>query len=152
MVVDSQAEFLDDIKEIMSYCNDVNSTIIKEKEQSERNGLVKLLENNFKEFITLTQDPKLQFRFSPFFLEISLNKLYQIINHLNNSEIIEFSFLIQDRYRPIVPERLHPEREFLIQLKERINRPQKRIMKNLKNASLDFLLSKIDESISNIDR
>jgi len=149
LVVDEKAEFKEDIREIMKYCLEINDEIKKEKNLKDFTNLIKLLETDIKGFISVAQDQDSQFRFSPFFLDISPDRMYRIINRLNNNDIIEFSFYLQHRYRPIIPDKLHPEKELLINLKYKINLPKKRKVKNLRNASLDFLVKHINESITN---
>lgn len=152
LAVDEKAEFKDDLKEIMSFCLQINNRIKKEKEAENLKDLIKKLETNIKNFVAVAQDSNSQFRFSPFFIDIPSNKMYRIINSLKNNDLIEFSFYIQNRYRPIVYEKLHPEKEYLINLRDKINLPKKRQIKNLRNASLDFLIRHIEESIGNFDK
>ena len=152
LAVDENAEFKEDILEIMKYCLEINDRIKKEKHLKDLNDLLKLLEKDIKGFISVVQDQNSQFRFSPFFLDVSPDRMYTIINRLNNNDIIEFGFYLQYRYRPIIFDKLHPEKGFLINLKDKINLPKKRKIKNLRNAALDFLVKHIDESISNFDK
>lgn len=152
LVIDEHAEFKDDLKEIMTFCIEINDRIKKEKNSNDLIDLIKLLQTNIKDFISVAQDQNSQFRFSPFFLDISTNQLLRIINRLTNNDIIEFSFYIQLRYRPIIFEKLQPEKEFLIDLKNKINLPKNRKVKNLRNASVDFLVKHIDESILNFEK
>lgn len=151
LAIDEKSEFKDDLKEIMNFCFEINDRIKKEKDTDNLKDLFNKFETNIKDFIATAQDSKLQYRFSPFWMDISIYKVYRIINHMSNNDIIEYGFYLQNRYRPIIYEKLYPEKEFLLTLRDRINGPKKRQKKNLRNASLNFLVKHIDESLSNFN-
>lgn len=150
--VDERVEFAEEIKEMISFCQGIVERIKADKALTDYKNLLKLLENNLKGFLTVAQNKNEHFRYEPFFINISLGKMYSIIYHFTNKDLIEFGFYLQDRYRPIVSDRLLTEKEFLIHLKDRINLPKSRKIKNIRNVCLDFLVEKIDESILNFNR
>lgn len=149
LALDENTEFKDDLSEIMKYCINSNKNVERANEKQNIIELEQLFENNFENFLKTTRDTQGIFKFSPFWLDISLHKVYKVINQLSNVQLTELAFYFQDRYRINIYEKLYPEKDFLIDLKNKINTPQKRKVKNLRNASLDFLIKHIDESINN---
>lgn len=149
LVLDENTEFKDDLSEIMKYCININKNVERANEKQNIVELEQLLENDFEKFLKTARDVQGSYKFSPFWLDISFHKVYLVINQLSNIQLTELAFYLQDRYRMNIYEKLYPEKDFLIDLKNKINSPQKRKVKNLRNASLDFLIKHIDESINN---
>ena len=152
LITDQNTEFKDELAEIMSYCIKINEEIQKSTEKKQSKEIEILFESDFLKFLEKVKENNEKFRFSPFWLDISIHKVYQVINQLSNNYIIELAFYFQDRYKMNIYEKLYPEKDFLINLKNKINLPKKRSIKNLRNASLDYLITLIDESIINFPK
>lgn len=152
LVIDKKTEFKEDLKEIMNYCINTNNKIEKIKDKENIKELEALFESDFLKFIEKAQEDNGKYKFTPFWLDISINKVYQVLNQLSNNNLVELAFYFQNRYRIDTYEKLYPEIDFLINLKNKINFPKKRKIKNLRNASLDFLVRHIDESINNFPK
>lgn len=152
MAIDENTEFKEDLSEVIKYCFNTNENIEKSVEEENLRDLKKLFETDFTQFLERVKNENSKYRSSPFWLDFSLHKVYLVVNKLRNCDLIELAFYFQDRYRVHIFEKLYPEKDFLINLKSKINFPQKRKTKNLRNASLDFLIKHIDECINNFPR
>jgi len=149
--ISDETEFREHITEIKEYCVTMNKKLEEKIEGENFNDLIVLLSSDIGKFIESLYDPNNQYHSKPFWTKIPINKVYQIINKLNNYDITELSFFFKERYKRYIISTLYPEKEFLFDIKEIINKPKKRKVKNLRNAALDFLISKIDESIKNFE-
>lgn len=151
MSISDETEFREHVIEIMNYCITKNKKLEEKIEANNFSNLIILLSSDIGKFIELLYDPNNQYHSKPFWTEIPINKAHHLINKLNNYDIIELSFFFKERYKRYIISTLKPEKEFLINIKEMINKPKKRKVKNLRNAALDFLVSKIEECIKNFD-
>jgi len=146
-----ETEFKEHITEIMNYCISKNKKLEENIEENNFDNLILLLSTNMEKFIESLYNPNNQYHTNPFWTKLPINKVYQIVNKLNKIDIIELSFFFKERYKRYIISTLYPEKEFLKNLQEIINRPQKRKVKNLRNAALDILIKQIEISISNFD-
>lgn len=149
--ISDETEFREHITQIMDYCITKNKKLEEKIEENNFSNLVVLLSSDIGKFIEFLYDPNNQYHSKPFWTEIPINKAYQLINKLNNYDIIELSFFFKERYKRYITSTLNPEKEFLINIREMINKPKKRKVKNLRNVALDFLISKIEECIKNFE-
>lgn len=149
--ISDETEFREHITQIMDYCITKNKKLEEKIEENNFSNLVVLLSSDIGKFIEFLYDPNNQYHSKPFWTEIPINKAYQLINKLNNYDIIELSFFFKERYKRYITSSLNPEKEFLRNIREMINKPKKRKVKNLRNAALDFLISKIEECIKNFE-
>lgn len=147
--ISDDTEFKEDVRDIMKYCLDVNNQISESQTEDKTQDLFNFMETDFDKFIELSRSRENSFRFEPFWTNLSIKKVYSRILKLSKKEIIELGFLFQDRYRRNIFESLFPEKEFLIQLKTKIEDRKSLKTKNLRNASFKFLLKHINESIEN---
>lgn len=145
LYVDEESEFRKDIEEIVHYCVKVNETIKKENRKQKNKEINILLKTDLNGFIRANKDNK----YLPFLMDFSIHDTYLAINSLTNSQITDFAFYLGNRYTT-PPQSLKEETNFLITLKERINKPKKRNIKNLRNTALDLLIQKIDLGINNL--
>ncbi|XLS27958.1 hypothetical protein ACJD0Z_12200 [Flavobacteriaceae bacterium M23B6Z8] len=148
--VDRDSEFYSDLTEIVKYCRDVNVNIKKNKIEKELNDLFELFTKDIDAFIEKVEEHNNEFMFTPFFTEFDFNKTWRRIKQLDNSKIVNFGFYLGGRYRVHIYEKLYPEKEFLMSLKEK---SEELIGNNkttkLKTVALEFLNEKIDECIKN---
>lgn len=149
MSLSEDIDFKGDIKEIMECCFEANKGYEEKLEKENLNKLEKLLVSDIGKFIQENYESQKQYSYKPFWTEFSINKVYTIINNFTNNEIIELSFYFKERYRRHISSELYPEKNFLIALKGEIDKPKKRKIKNLRNATLDFLIKHIENAISN---
>lgn len=149
--ISDDTEFKEDINEIMDYCITKNKKLEQKIEENNFDSLLKLLSSDIGKFMELQYEPDNKYRSNPFWTEIPINKAYQIINKLSNYDLIDLSFYFKERYRKYIISALYPEKEFLVNIRELINKPKKRKVKNLRNAALDFLINKIDDCTKNFE-
>lgn len=149
MSISEDTEFKDDVSEIVNFCVDINKKLEEKTQNNTLESLTQLLFTDVDKFIQSQYETNRQFMTNAFWDEIPITKVYQAINKMTNNEIIELAFYFKERYRRYIPSHLNPEKEFLKKLKEIINKPQRRNIKNLRNASLDILVKYIDDSILN---
>lgn len=147
--ISEDTEFKEDLEEIVNYCIDSNNRLKEKQEKNSLDNIEKLLITDIGKFIQESYESRNQLHNKAFWIKFSMRKVYYIINQLSNNDIIELSFYFKERYRRSISTELYPEKNFLIELKKRINKPQKRKTKNLRNATLDFLIKHIDNSIKN---
>ncbi|WP_276979086.1 hypothetical protein, partial [Flavobacterium filum] len=76
--------------------------------------------NNFNEFLEDYHSSNSEFIFKPFFSTFEFKKYWKKINMLTNTQLIELGFLIEYRYRPAISPELLSEKEFLINLKQKL--------------------------------
>ncbi len=147
--ISEDTEFKEDLEEVVNYCINSNNRLKEEQESRNLDNIENLLITDIGKFIQESYESKDQLYRNAFWTKFSIRKVYYIINRLSNKDIIELSFYFKERYKRHVSAELNCEKNFLINLKERINKPQKRRAKNLRNATLDFLIKHIDNSIKN---
>ena len=147
MSVGNETEFKDDVIEIIKYCLEINESLKVSNEGTELKNLFDLFLNDFDAFILKVSERDNEFRFSAFWFEFDMNKIITRINKLGNDQIWNFGHYFKNRYRKHIFERLYSEKEFVIDLIKRIDNPTiKRKIKNLHNASLDYLSKCLKES------
>jgi hypothetical protein len=118
----------------------MNESLKETKNENTLNQLFNLFKTDFKTFIEKVEGRDNEFRFSPFWLQFDKAKIVKRINELNNEQIWNLGHYFTSRYRRNIYEKLFPEKDFLISLRQEINKPtKKRTRKNLRNASLDYL-------------
>lgn len=148
--VPKDSEYFDDLTEIVNFCADINDNIKQESESKKTLDLLKLFSNDFHKFIEQVEDSNNELIFTPIFAKFDFNKTWRIIKKLNNSQIIDLGFYFQSRYRAHIYEGLFPDKEFLINLKLKleIESSKKRITK-LNLVAYNFMIEKINEVLKN---
>lgn len=148
--IDNSTEFYADVKEIVDYCIEINNGIQKVIEEKKVNDVFEMFSQNFDEFLEKIQEPNNDFLFTPYLSTFNFNKTWRIINKLSNLQTINLAFYFSYRYRVNIYERLFPEKEFLIALKEKITEKyEKKGTTKMEKIALAFLNKKINESINN---
>ncbi|MFT3920472.1 hypothetical protein [Cloacibacterium sp.] len=150
--IDPTEKYLNEIKQIANVCIEKNNRIYQENELNKLQIIFEVFEQNFDEFIENSQNPNNEFLFKPFFEKFKFSKLWNVINKLSNSQLIELGFLIEYRYRAQIYPDLLVERDFILQLKEKL--AQKIISKKsnkLDKATYKNLIEKIDKVIPNFN-
>ena len=153
MSLSSDTEFRDDVIEIISYCLEINDSLQKDNTETELKELFDLFQNDYDSFIEKVSDRDNELRFSPFWLEFNLIKVVKTIGQLENEKIWKLGHYFKNRYRVHIYEKIFPEKDFVIKLREVINKPtRKRKVKSLKNASLNFLTQTLSECENNFQK
>lgn len=150
--ISSDSEFYEDLKEIGEYCNETNKQIKVSSEKQEIKSLFELFKSDFKAFLEKVNEPNTQLRYSPIFSEFNFNKFWTAFKKAKNTELIEFGFDLKRRYTKYVYRDLNPEKEFLENLKAKLEieiaKPKTR---KLDKITFEFLVKKISESIENFE-
>jgi hypothetical protein len=150
MSVSNEIEFKDNVLEIIHYCISVNDSLKKAEADNDTNEVFKMFESDFDKFEEAMLSNNNEVRFTPFWLSISVFKVYRIIRKLKNDEIWRLAFCFEQRYKQHIYEKLIPEKKFIEELLSFIDNDTKtRKKKSLRNASLDFLSSKLRSSLEN---
>lgn len=150
MSVGNDTEFKDDVIEIIKYCIDVNNSLKVDNTQKNIEDLFSKFQTDYNDFLEIVSELNNEYRFTPFWLDFNFNKVVKTILNLKNKQIWELGHYFQDRYRVHIYEKIYPEKEFVIKLRETIDKPMiKRKVKSLKNASLDFLTKTLSECEKN---
>lgn len=150
--ISSNTEFYEDVKEIGEYCIQTNKEIKLKSENEQVENLFKLFQSDFKEFLEKVNEPNTELRFKPIFAKFNFNKFWYTLKKAKNTELIEFGFDMVRRYTKSVYPELNPEKQFLKQLKEKLELEigKLRITK-IDKVAYEFLISKINESINNFE-
>ena len=150
--ISSDSEFYEDLKEIGEYCNETNKQIKVNSEKEEIKSLFELFKSDFIAFLEKVNEPNTQLRYSPIFSEFNFNKFWKAFKKSKNTELIEFGFDLKRRYTKNVYPDLNPEKEFLENLKAKLEieiaKPKTR---KLDKITFEFLVKKINESIENFE-
>lgn len=145
--VSDDAEYKEDLREIVEYCLAKNDSLKEEKEKVDLENYFHLFHDDFDKFISKVNEHNNEVQFTLFWIHIDVLKVYRRIRKLDNSQIWGFGHYIKNRYRNNIPERLHPEKDFIVRLYSLIdNNTKERKKKNLQNASLDFLSKCLKDS------
>lgn len=147
MSVSSDAEFKEDLLDIVKYCLNINNSLKDKKEEVDLEGYFQLFVDDFDKFDSVAREHNNEIQFTLFWTRFDVLKVYRRIRKLDNSQIWRFGHYITSRYRRNIFERLYPEKEFVVQLYSLIdNDTKERKKKNLQNASLDYLSKCLRES------
>jgi hypothetical protein len=146
MSVGNDTEYKDDVIEIIKYCIEINNSLQIDNTQKELADLFSTFQSNYNVFIEKVSELNNEYRFSPFWLDFNFKKVVKTIINLENEQIWKLGHYFQDRYRVHIYEKLYPEKDFVINLRESIDKPtRKRKVKNLKNVSLNYLTKTLKE-------
>jgi hypothetical protein len=150
--INSNTEFYDDVMEVAEYCIEINKQTKLNSENEEIKALFELFKNDFKEFLEKVNEPNTTLRYSPVFSKFNFNKFWTYLKKVKNTELIEFGFDLNRRYGKSVYPDLNPEKEFLEQLKSKLELEiAKPKTKKLDKITFEFLLKKTIESIDNFE-
>lgn len=140
MTISDSTEFKDDVLEVINYCIKINDEIKDNSESDELEKLLDLFDKNHEKFIETVDERDSQWRFSPFWIEFKVSRLGRKIKKLSNEQIWKLGHYFKNRYRRDIYEKLFPEKEFIIALRQEIDDGTKaRERRTLKNASLNYL-------------
>jgi len=146
MSVSNGTEFKEDEYEIIKFCLKVNDSLKETNNKDELENLFRLFQTDFEAFLEKVYERDN----TPFWLEFNFNKVLSTINKMDGEQIWSFGHYFNSRYRRNIYEKLYPEKDFIIKLRERIDKPTKnRNRKTLHNASLDYLSKCLGESEKN---
>ncbi len=121
--ITEEKEYYSELTEIAEFCVQINENIYKEKESSKIEHLLEYLKNGETQtFVSQINSYIIgEFWCEPIFVSIKLEYFWNIIRKLKNSQIIEFAFGLERRYKKNICNKLFPEKEFLIKLKNKID-------------------------------
>lgn len=146
--IDSSAAFYKNLEDVIAFCNDINHNIQK-KDNSEK---INKLFFYFKTDLSLFQQEmkNSEYQFSPFFTEVKFIEIWKIIKSMKNSDIIDLAFYFEYRYKPNIYEKLFPEENFIIELKNKLERQIKDTKTTkMKLIAYDFLVKQLYQSLVN---
>ncbi len=147
--IDRSSPHYDSFIEILQKCIEVNESNNKRIEKEQLTGLFNEFKNKPSEFILSCSDNAL-FIEKPFFAEFSFIAFWSIIKSLKNTDIIEFSYVIEHRYDNYYPG-IEVEKDFLQELKLKITeKVNSKSISKMNKIPYNFLLEKIEISITNI--
>jgi hypothetical protein len=148
--IDKTSEFFDDQKEMLEFCYQLNDNLKKSIETQKTDKLFNLFLNDFDSFIDMIEDHNNEFHYTPFFLIFDINKTWNRLKKVTNTQLINFGFYFRNRYRVQIYEGLFPEKEFLTSLELKIKEEldNEKTLK-MKKVALIFLHVKVIESIGN---
>jgi hypothetical protein len=148
--VSNDIEFRDEILKIIKYCVEVNELIRVKNEHNKLNELFWLFNNDIKAFLDKVQLRDNEFSFIPMWNRFNFKEFMTTLKNIDNTEIWRLSRYFKTRYSGNIYKELYPEKEFVIKLREELNKPTKqRNINNLRNACLDFLSKCLAESEQN---
>lgn len=118
--IDPNEIYITQIREVITACINKNKELSIIQEQNILDEIFNKFENNYDVFIEDSQNRTSEFLFKPFFSTFQFNKFWKSINKLSNTQLIELGFLIEHRYRPTIYPDLLKEKDFLLELKQKI--------------------------------
>lgn len=118
--IDSNEIYTTEIREVINACINKNNELSIIQEQNILDELFNKFKNHYDVFIEDSQNTNSEFLFKPFFSTFQFNKFWRIIIKLSNTQLIELGFLIEHRYRPTIYPELLKEKDFLLELKQKL--------------------------------
>lgn len=148
--INPSEKYKDDIKEIISVCIEKNNQIFKKNELDKLEKIFEIFENDFDEFIENSQNINNEFIIKPFFSAFNFNKLWNVIRKLSNKQLVELGFLIEYRYRQQIYPDIKAEKQFLVSLKEQLEKKLESGKSNkLIISTYKLVLNKIENVLPN---
>lgn len=139
-----------DFTEVIKFILNLNNSLNESKNKDEILSLFELFKSDYLSFKKKVTAINNEYRFIPFWLDFDIKRTYNQIKRLENDKIWELGHYFKNRYIKNIPPSILPEKSFVMNLKNLIGTPSKtRNKKNLKNASLDYLLKCLKESEMN---
>lgn len=120
LLIDPNEIYTTEIREVITACINKNNELAIIQEQTTLDEIFNKFENNYDVFIEDSQNTNSEFLYKPFFSTFQFNKFWRIINKLSNTKLIELGFLIEHRYRPTIYPDLLKEKDFLLELKQKL--------------------------------
>lgn len=150
--LDPNSEYYSELKEIIDFCNSVNTSIKNTMIQNETKELLTLFEDDFEKYLEKVIDHTSSYRHTAYLTTFESTKLWRALRKLKNEEIIEFGFYIKNRFERHVLSSLHEERSFLLWLEDKINGLLAGTTLNkLDRVSYKFLLDKVSLGLKNTE-
>lgn len=151
LTLNQDLEFYEETKELAQFCIQINKKLKQNLESQKAEKLFNLLtKSNYSKFLEKLRDQQDDFRFKPVFANITATKFWRIIRNLDNKFIIDLAYEFEIRYRKQVYPELLIEKEFLIDLNNKINQfVESKSAKKLDKIAYEFLKEKVESCISN---
>lgn len=149
MSVHSEAEFKNEMQEIVEYCVELNKGLKGKNDKKEKDELLELFKNDYEKFFEKVSESGSTFHINPFWTNFDINFVYRKIRSLSNQEIWELSHYFNSRYHGRIPRELEIEKSFIEELVTLIDKPKNRKLNNLKNAALDILVLRLNNGLKN---
>ncbi|AUC76288.1 hypothetical protein [Olleya sp. Bg11-27] len=148
--VDRTSEFYDDLTEIVEYCVEINKGIKEGQELKELTDIFNLFSSDFNAYLEKVEEMNNEFMFTPYFTKYDFNKIWRVIKKLDNTQVVNFGFYFEGRYRTNIYEGIYPEKQFLEDLSTKIESLiLNKTTNKLKKVTLEFFNKKIKQSIGN---
>ena len=148
--VDRTSDFYDDLTEIVEYCVELNKRIKEIQELKQLTDIFDLFSSDFNTYLEKVKEMNNEFIFTPYFTKYDFNKIWKVIKKLDNTQIVNFAFYFEGRYRINIYKGIYLEKQFLEDLNEKVeNLILNRTTNKLKKVTLEFFSKKIKESIGN---
>lgn len=146
--VNSSNEYPEYLREIAEYCIEINSKIIEEKHNEELKSIFHVFSTDFKTFLEMLYKSDNKFRYIPIFKKFGLNKSWKVIMGLENSQLIDFGFYLEYRYKNIPHIDIYLEKEFLWNLNNKLLESNKRkASSKLRKVAIEFLNKKVENAL-----
>lgn len=146
--IDNSAEFYEELKDIVVFCNEINDDIQKKDNSVQINNLFHIFQTDFSVFYEKAGNS--EYRITPIFTQIKFTEIWKTIKSMKNSHIIDLAFYFEDRYRPHIYEKLFPEKDFIIELIKNLEKQiNNRKTDKMKLIAYDFLANKLEKSLEN---
>lgn len=150
LAVDTKSEFYDNLTEIVEFCVTINNGIKESQQLKVLNDIFDLFSSDFSAFIEKVEETNNEFKFKPYFTKFDFNKIWKVIKKMDNSQLIDFAFYFERRYRKNIYEEIYPEKQFLVELNGKVeNLILNKTTSKLKKVSLEFFRDKIKEVMEN---
>ena len=149
MSISNDIEFKDDVKEIITFCLEINNWLNEKRNENKLNKIFQIFLTDFNLFLKQISDHENEWYYHPFWHKLDLNQVVLRISKLENDEIWNLAHYFKRRYGRHIDDELVFEKEFVNQLHLKIDSPKNRKISSLHNVSLDFLSKCLRESESN---
>jgi hypothetical protein len=148
MTIHQDAEYKDEMQEIVNYCVYLNQGLKEKTEKRDKNELVELFKSDCTKFFEKVSEPESPYHYRPFWLNFDPKLVHRKIVSLSNKEIWDISHYFGSRYYQRVAYELRVEKPFVEELIALLNKPKNRENNNLKNAALDILVRRLKNSLT----
>jgi hypothetical protein len=149
MPIHQDAEYKEEMQEIVNYCVQLNKGLKEKKEKSNKNELVELFISDCIKFFEKVTEPETPYHYRAIWTNFDPKVVHRKIVSLSNQEIWDISHYFGSRYYQRVSYELRAEKSFIEELIALIDKPKNRENNNLKNAALDILVLRLKKSLTN---
>ncbi|GEM_PF-2528680 len=139
-----------DVVDVMSYCITKNENLRNIDKKISAEELFNLFESDYGSFSTKFENNENEFKYIPFFDNISFSRFIKCLKKMKNTDLINLAYLFSRRFSRHFSTSLNCEKDFLIRLQIKIEA----VINSKKTPKMDveaykILLDKISYSLSN---